>query len=214
MKLIIFALISLVITINHNFAATKEELVQEVQNKLILNYFQDNDSLKESATKIKKIMTEKMKKNYSVIELNELKVISEDKVFNAVNNKFQNQDIKVEDILIKNSETELKKIDSKKKNVIISIKKTLNLDKYSQQATNILEKKLDEQLPEGLPEMAMKGIKSSLKEKAQDGLIATIYERLGTLELKDLNSYHQLTKKKSFLKYYSDLMVASYNELK
>lgn len=192
----------------------KSELITDVQNKLILNYFPQDGSFKDSAVKIKNKMTDKMLKNYSLNDLKELKNISENKTFMSINNKFQDQDIKIEDILLKSSEAELKKIDSKKKATVTSIKNTLSLDKYSKQATQILEKKLIEKIPEGIPDIAINTVKESLKEKAQDGLVATVYEQLGKIDATELSTYQQQIKKKSFLKYYNDLMELTYNELK
>jgi hypothetical protein len=216
----LFTLVTIVLIIPSLWATkidqdkAKNELITEVQNNLILNYFPEDDSFKESAQTIKLKMTEKMQKNYSVAELKELKSISENKTFLAVNSKFQDQNIKIEDILTKTASEELKKIDSKKQPIITSIKKTLSLDKYSQQATHVLEKKLDEQLPAGLPEMALKPLKEGLKSKAQDGLIATIYEQLGKVETTELKNYQQQIKKQSFHKYFHDLMDTTYSELK
>lgn len=191
----------------------KNELINLVQKNLILNYFSQSESFQESALKIKEQMTNKMLKSYTLNELKELKVISEDKTFLSVNSKFENQDIKIEDILLKNSATELSKLDKNKQQSVLAIKKTLSLDKYSKLATQIMEKKLAEKLPDSLPSFAIDSMKDGLKKQAQDGLMATFYQQLAQVELKDLNHYQQSIKKKSFIRYYNQVMDLTYTEL-
>jgi hypothetical protein len=195
----------------------KKSLVDNILTKMNINLsgsFAGYDGEKISKQVKTDLRTKLNSTSYQVSDLKQILGTLNDETFARVNKTLSADKINFKDILVKNPTEEFAKLDKEKQKTATQIEKKLDFKKYSKLVVSMMGEEYLGKIPAGLPESMVSSMKSEMVNQSEKGLLANFYERVGTVGIKDLQSYQGLLEKAPFQKYYKDLMDIGVKHLK